>query len=144
MRRCAECDKEKPEEEFAGPKRKRCYSCSLRYFSEGRPPDFMRKHPGDRRRSGERQAEWKRRLAQLVEQQDGLCAICRLPGRSLKLDHCHQTGKVRGALCQQCNSGMGYFRDEIQLLRRAIDYLEAWGTLTGMPPRETTLPVDER
>lgn len=54
----------------------------------------------------------------------GSCHIC---GGYLKkpyVDHCHETGKVRGILCQVCNSGIGMFRDSPEILRAAIDYLE--------------------
>lgn len=61
-----------------------------------------------------------------LESQGGLCAIC---GRSesleqaLALDHCHKTGRLRGLLCMQCNTGLGMFRDNPETLQAAIDYL---------------------
>lgn len=39
-------------------------------------------------------------------------------------DHCHKTGKPRGFLCQNCNLGLGFFKDSIERLRKAISYLE--------------------
>lgn len=66
-------------------------------------------------------------------QQQGLCAICNQPSRrksnnkkdikSLAVDHNHTTGKVRELLCQDCNSGLGFFEDSTQRLQQAIDYL---------------------
>lgn len=38
----------------------------------------------------------------MKRRQDGLCAICREP-RTLVIDHCHASGRVRGLLCQSCN-----------------------------------------
>jgi hypothetical protein len=62
----------------------------------------------------------------LVEQQQGLCAICqRPPGKSgLGADHCHTTGIVRGLLCHKCNAGIGLFGDNVDYLWRAISYLQ--------------------
>jgi hypothetical protein len=61
-------------------------------------------------------------------QQMGLCPIClrALGGgdpRSTHTDHDHVTGKFRGILCNPCNRGLGYFRDRIDRLNRAIEYL---------------------
>lgn len=39
------------------------------------------------------------------------------------LDHCHITGKIRGFLCSNCNTGLGLFKDNINLLESAIKYL---------------------
>lgn len=43
--------------------------------------------------------------------------------KSLAVDHCHLTGKVRGLLCQQCNHGLGKFQDSIVVLMSALQYL---------------------
>jgi hypothetical protein len=43
---------------------------------------------------------------------------------SLFVDHCHATGKIRGLLCMKCNSGLGYFEDEVKRMKKAIDYLQ--------------------
>ena len=64
---------------------------------------------------------------QLEVQQKGFCAICgRLPlnGRRLDVDHCHKTGKVRGLLCSNCNRGIGYFKDDRDLLEKVKVYLK--------------------
>ncbi|MEV4438521.1 endonuclease VII domain-containing protein [Streptomyces sp. NPDC049577] len=64
-----------------------------------------------------------------VAMQHGRCAICNGPpsGRwkRLHVDHCHQSGHVRGLLCQACNRGLGYLNDSPELLRRAARYLMA-------------------
>jgi len=43
----------------------------------------------------------------------------------LCVDHCHITGKFRGLLCTQCNSGLGYFKDNEEILLNAIEYLRS-------------------
>lgn len=71
----------------------------------------------------------------LLEAQNHACAICETPlaeltyenRRALHVDHCHDTGRVRGLLCNACNRSIGGLRDDPALLRRAADYLEASG-----------------
>lgn len=63
---------------------------------------------------------------EMARQQDGKCKICLQPPanvRGLHVDHDHQTGKVRGLLCSNCNSMLGYARDNPVTLRKGIDYL---------------------
>jgi len=68
----------------------------------------------------------------LQEKQEGRCAICgKTPdeahghrSRRLYIDHCHDTGEVRGLLCSRCNVGIGYFYHSRELITRACDYLE--------------------
>lgn len=71
---------------------------------------------------------------ELLKKQGKVCAICGddeplVHGRTgkqfrLAVDHCHTTGRVRGLLCQKCNRAIGLLRDNIDLLRKAADYLE--------------------
>lgn len=69
---------------------------------------------------------------QMLEAQGGVCAICSQEettvrqGRlqSLSVDHCHDTGKIRGLLCNSCNRALGKFKDSIEHLLAAAAYLE--------------------
>jgi hypothetical protein len=74
-------------------------------------------------------------LVNLVNKQDCKCAIC---GKELNkninssgdksndlcVDHCHNTNKVRGLLCRDCNFGLGLFKDDVNNLINAIKYLK--------------------
>lgn len=51
------------------------------------------------------------------------CGICG-KAEPTCIDHCHDTGQVRGLLCLQCNSALGYMQDDPDRLRAAADYLE--------------------
>ncbi len=42
----------------------------------------------------------------------------------LSVDHCHNTGTVRGLFRSNCNNGLGRFKDSVELLAKAINYLE--------------------
>jgi hypothetical protein len=59
----------------------------------------------------------------MLEEQDGLCAICQ-ERPAEHVDHDHETGAVRGLLCFNCNGGLGQFRDRVDILKKAIAYLE--------------------
>lgn len=62
----------------------------------------------------------------MVIGQAGRCLICfRVPPEDLVVDHDHQTGKVRGLLCQRCNRMLGHVDDNPRTLRHAMNYLEA-------------------
>lgn len=61
---------------------------------------------------------------ELLEFQDGCCAICRQAGGlDLQIDHDHKTGEVRGLLCRPCNNLIALARDRVHILDSAGSYL---------------------
>ncbi len=56
--------------------------------------------------------------------QTGRCAICLNNLEKLHVDHCHITGKVRGLLCQKCNTVLGLVKEDAIVLKSVIDYLK--------------------
>lgn len=70
--------------------------------------------------------------AELHQRQGGVCAICKKPEtatrngkvKSLAVDHCHSTGRIRGLLCADCNTGIGKLREDRNIFLAAIQYLE--------------------
>lgn len=60
-----------------------------------------------------------------VEQYDALPKVCVICGKrsTLRVDHSHQSGRVRGLLCDMCNKGLGHFGDNPSLLFRAAEYV---------------------
>lgn len=61
----------------------------------------------------------------MLEEQDGKCYLCGgIDFRNLAVDHNHKTGKVRRLLCSSCNTGLGKFKDDPDLLTKAAVYLK--------------------
>lgn len=56
-------------------------------------------------------------------QQKGKCAICGNLMQPAYIDHCHETMKVRGLLCLNCNTGIGQLHHDLGILQSAIKYL---------------------
>lgn len=71
--------------------------------------------------------------SQMLQSQSGVCAICGNPEtatrlgvvKALSVDHCHTTGRIRGLLCSDCNTGIGKLRDSVKVLQNAIRYLQS-------------------
>lgn len=88
----------------------------------------------------------------LLEKQGYMCAIC---GRDLSeaqprhsvVDHDHDTGVVRGVLCHNCNTGIGRFSDNVELLEKAIEYLtnsRGCAIVPDMDDKRKYLDTDDR
>lgn len=64
---------------------------------------------------------------EMFDNQNGCCAICGKHQskmvKTLSVDHDHKTGIVRGLLCHQCNAALGNLCDDIDVLKKALDYL---------------------
>ena len=84
----------------------------------------------------ERRSKFKRQYGitlddynNMLDKQGGGCGICgsETAGNRTKyfaVDHCHETGKVRGLLCTKCNRGLGLFNDNPKHLLNAVNYLK--------------------
>lgn len=107
---CSRCNHERPIKEYSSRRTfcNRCHNLSRRYklnYAE---------------------------LVDLLESQDGQCAICSCEldaetdkhGRQSVVDHCHDTNIVRGILCHPCNLMLGYAKDRAVVLQEAILYLD--------------------
>ena len=75
----------------------------------------------------------KEQYNNMTIEQNNLCAICKNVEtskhksgtvKSLAVDHCHKTNKIRGLLCSKCNLAIGVFKDSIEILESAISYLK--------------------
>ncbi|MER6129896.1 endonuclease VII domain-containing protein [Streptomyces sp. NPDC001795] len=110
---CQGCGEIKSRSDWHRGKASRCKAC--------RAVDNRAHHL--RRQYGITEAERDESIAS----QGGVCCIC-LSAPATHVDHCHKTGRVRGVLCFNCNSGLGLLRDDPEAAYRAADYLEgnAW------------------
>lgn len=72
---------------------------------------------------------------QMRNAQAGVCKICgealpeNKPGRFTCIDHNHESGVIRGLLCIECNSGIGFFKEDASLLAKASDYVKPDGNI---------------
>lgn len=106
------------------------YHCQYRANHKAELTEKARKYQRDNalyiqlRRKGLTIEDYNR----VVAQHRGVCDICGGPpdGRwdTFTLDHCHNTGELRGILCSKCNRGIGFFQDDTQLLIKAVNYLK--------------------
>ena len=136
---CKACNTEKSIEDFYKSRKgckkgcvARCKKCHYKQTlqwklkNKEKIPDYHRKH-GLKGRYGISLQDFEN----IKYLQNYGCAICgEIPDKNkpkqsnkLHVDHCHQTGKVRGLLCHLCNRGIGLFRENKELLKKAIDYL---------------------
>jgi hypothetical protein len=72
-------------------------------------------------------------LISAYERQEECCAICKVEIELIDsaIDHNHETGEFRGVLCKQCNRALGMFKDSPQVLKNAVEYLEAFGNYSN-------------
>jgi hypothetical protein len=98
------------------------------YEAEGRSRKAKRNRKTNHRRHmlakyGLTPEEWQ----EMWDRQGGKCGSCDDPLRTgaggCAVDHNHETGKVRELLCIQCNVGLGFYRDDLERLKKAAQYL---------------------
>lgn len=88
----------------------------------------VQKQNRERKRRTNRQKRYgvtEEQFAELKASQEHRCRICLRESDRLHVDHCHETGNIRGLLCFHCNAGLGHFRDDPSMLMSAIRYLDA-------------------
>ena len=143
LRLCVSCNYHKPLDEFytnSHRHKSRCRPCErirARKWHKSNRGHIKKKDP-NRLKVQKRREQLRYRFNltideydKMLENQQGKCAICG-GGREkqkykFSVDHCHATGKIRGILCQNCNAGLGLFKDNPQSLTNAITYLISSG-----------------
>ncbi len=134
---CNICKVEKPTSEFSLQKSGKH---GVRAFCKA-----CRKDKPSWRRSKSDYRKWayglsKERMSEMITEQRGRCAICERSLTTIRVDHCHFTGVVRGVLCSSCNVGLGLFKDDPGILLKAVAYLSKFPVdRTGLPFYKTTV-----
>ncbi len=75
----------------------------------------------------------KEEYERLLNKNNGRCHICNEKKKPY-LDHCHKNNNIRGILCMNCNTALGHFKDNISILKNAIEYLNRYGNGTVKKP----------
>ena len=139
---CSRCKEDKKIDEFYQSKGRissACKSCKSDMYK-----DWEKRNPEKRKqihkKHYEKTARWhilkykygitKDEYEKMLLQQDGKCAICGTTnarhnkGNNLLVDHCHDSLKVRGLLCNRCNTTLGLINDNVSILNKMIEYLK--------------------
>lgn len=149
---CTKCEKEKPIDQFHNDKRMKhgkhiwCAECRIEKQNEYKKTDAYKaymKKTKEHRLNKNRVNDLRSKYGLTVKEHDEIlasqgfkCAICRTenPGgrnfnKRFQVDHCHETGRVRGLICWSCNVGLGKLGDTVESLERAVEYLKGLPTL---------------
>lgn len=132
MKKCSKCNELKDESKFVKRSNRKsgiqsyCKSChNIKSRREYRP-EYMRNY--------DLMSKYGITLEEadkIMLNQNSCCAICNIHisevskghKKQFCVDHNHDTGKVRGLLCDSCNRGIGLLKDSVEVLNSAIEYL---------------------
>jgi len=130
LKTCKVCGVEKNISDFY-PGRKDCKNCknaAARQWRKDNPENTERHLARMRERTKERRyGVTQEHFDQMLLSQDNKCKICNIEFSGSKfthIDHCHDTDKVRGLLCNNCNLALGQFGDNTDIMDMAIKYLQ--------------------
>jgi Zn-finger nucleic acid-binding protein len=122
---CIKCEEEKELSSFPvrsnGRHRGECYSCTAKWQREYRASNPVEIAATKAKRSyGLDRGQFD---LIMTKSNCDLCNRAFTTNKTKHIDHCHETGVVRGLLCSQCNVGLGMFGDSPEKLRKAVEYL---------------------
>lgn len=136
---CANCAEMKPLDQFSpAPRTRSGLNSYCKPCQNAKQRECTERLDTPERRAERLERRWRStveshgitvdRYYELLDIQGGTC-ICGCPnpqpnGKRLAVDHDHQTGEVRGILCEWCNRALGYAKDRPEVLRMLADYLE--------------------
>ena len=148
--KCLDCDRDRHLESRADPKMNAIINVQRREIRKQNPEKYEKSLAAKKLKYAESDEMrdriyftlWEKKgvnrnvYNQMFETQQGFCAICQKKetatrnNRTLRLaiDHCHDSGRIRGLLCNRCNAGIERARDDIKTLKSAIKYLKKYET----------------
>jgi len=136
LKQCSKCNETKSLSEFYRDKGRKdgheyqCKSCKSAYERQYAKTDKYKQKI--------RRARWREqniditydKYKEMLALQDNKCAICHTEvnqfNKGMCVDHNHDTGKIRGLLCTDCNMGIGNLKDSIELIENALEYLRKY------------------
>jgi hypothetical protein len=150
MKNCTKCSNQKPLSEYNKNKKRKdglsawCKSCtklsSAKWYKINANKVIARSRQWalsnqEKKKLNSRKSHLKRKYnmsledeKKLIDNQKNKCAICNIEmiteQSKFHIDHCHNSGKVRGVLCNSCNTGLGMFKDSQEYLKSAVKYLK--------------------
>lgn len=140
MKKCTKCGVQKPLSEFSKHKsgkngiRAQCKLCISAVYAPVKKP----KRTAEETKNLYKSRAFKRKYGitkedfyVLKSKQNNKCAICENileNDKKSHMDHCHDTGKLRGVLCTTCNVGLGMFKDSLLLLKSAVKYVKKYNS----------------
>lgn len=139
MKKCSKCNKMKPDDAFNKRKvntndlQSMCKKCA----------SIVRNERYNKNKDKEKNQSYNNRIKRIYgitkdeydimySKQNGKCAICnsdkvnRNKTDKFCIDHCHNSGKVRGLLCHNCNVLLGKLSDNIELCEKIIYYIKSF------------------
>jgi hypothetical protein len=133
MKMCRICKIVQPFENFYKNQKNGHIDSRCKKCSNARTKEYNNKNKDKTRKRNA--AYWRKHKYGLTQEQykdmilsqNNECAICKKPShKTLYIDHDHKTGKVRGLLCHECNTGIGFFNEDIDSLTNAVKYLKSF------------------
>jgi len=137
MKKCSRCKNELDYSYFYSDRTTKdgftyyCKCCSRENAKKWNSNNIEKKLLNNKKWSDNNILRWKygstEEYNEICERQNGKCLICdQVSDKKLHMDHCHETKKIRGLICNNCNIGLGFFRDNIDFLNSAIEYLKRY------------------
>jgi hypothetical protein len=135
MKTCKKCNVEKALSEYYKSKKNldgldgTCKACRIIYSTQWQKDNPEKKKATWRKANYNRYGITHQDKLDMVKAQNSKCAICE---RELDtefqacVDHCHTTKVIRGILCRNCNVGIGLFKDSLDILKSAQNYLKRY------------------